>query len=80
MGPKTWICVKTRDSLILFGCYEARKEANHWTIYGSGERTGIVTNLILFWELSEVIFSLSHEEKPLHRPYKSFFSLRDYLR
>ena len=44
MGPKTRICVKTPDSLLLLGCYEARKEASHWTIYESGKRTRIETN------------------------------------
>src|SRR5205823_11057685 len=46
MGPKTRICVKTPDSLLLLGCYEARKEASHWTIYESGKRTRIETNHI----------------------------------
>ena len=44
MGLKTRICVKARDSIILLGCYEARKEGNHWTNYESGERTRIETN------------------------------------
>src|SRR6266566_1813353 len=44
MGPKTQICVKIQDSLLLLGCYEARKEASHWTSYASGERTRIKTN------------------------------------
>lgn len=44
MGLRGRICVKTKDSTLLLGCYEARKEASHWTIYGSGERTGIETN------------------------------------
>jgi hypothetical protein len=29
---------------MLFGCYEARKEASYWTGYGSDERTRIETN------------------------------------
>ncbi|SRR5216684_5012329 len=32
------------DSLMLLGCHEARKEAGHWTVYGSVKRTGIKTN------------------------------------
>jgi hypothetical protein len=40
-GP---LCVTTQDSLLLLGCYEARKEARHWTSYGSGERKRIETN------------------------------------
>src|SRR6266699_3503752 len=39
-----WICVKTQDSILLSGCYEARKEARRWTGYGSGKRTGFETN------------------------------------
>jgi transposase-like protein len=30
--------------MIPLGCYEVRKEANHRTVYGSAERTGIKTN------------------------------------
>jgi hypothetical protein len=44
MGLKKKICVKMEGSIILLGCYEARKKANRWTSYDSGERTGIETN------------------------------------
>ncbi len=42
-GPTTWICGKTYDSILPLDCSEARKEASHWTGYGSAKRTGIKT-------------------------------------
>src|SRR5260221_6745246 len=47
------------DSLILLGCYEARKEANHRTGYGAAERTRIKTNHTIFARI--VVLSLSPE-------------------
>jgi predicted Fe-S protein YdhL (DUF1289 family) len=38
-----YIWVKTRDSLTQFGCYKPRREAIHWTVYESIERTRIMT-------------------------------------
>ena len=43
-GPMKGICVKTEDSMMLLGCCEAQKKANHRTANGSNERTGIKTN------------------------------------
>src|SRR5438270_13363477 len=44
MGPKKSICVKLKNSTVLFGCFEASKEGSHRTIYESANRTGIQTN------------------------------------
>ncbi len=41
---KYYFEVQIGHSMLSIGCYEVRKEANHWTVYGSAERTGIKAN------------------------------------
>jgi hypothetical protein len=43
-GLLVMMCVKTPDSAMLLACCQARREASHWTSYGSSRRTKLLSN------------------------------------